>query len=549
MLGGEKCCRLLELIPEQRVPAATLARKINPANAPLPESLPKNPSVDALALATATRWNIRGQHLTVGFLDTNDASLKARILSHMNAWNSYCNFQFSESASPAEGQVRISVNAPGKGFSSQRGTNILTIASPQPTMFLEGFSMRTRDSEFFRVVRHETGHTMGFRHEHLREEIVHRIDPVKAYAYFGLEENGGWSKDMVDSNVLTPLDPAGITASRTDPTSIMCYQLPAEIMKDGVAVPGGFNIDATDQAFAAKCYPLPTWNLLDHRDALEITAAGGHLYQRLSNGSVYIIAGLNNWTKIDDDVEIAQIAAGGNNIYKRRMNGEVLRLFDGPTSSAFNARWVTLKADTNASNIVTNVDTVFQLTDTGAIYFHVGLSGEWELIVSERIMVEISVSGQMFYLRQSDGQLYRAIFPTGLDLVQPPLGTNPSPIQMVADADHLYLLYATGQIWELDASQPTLGPSSFKQVHSDNGNTASIAASGGHLYQLRKNGEIRVYTGHKGFPWYRLQGPNDIVQIVPDGDRLYQLRSDGSIYVLNGKPLEGWHPELPNTRG
>jgi hypothetical protein len=35
----------------------------------------------------------------------------------------------------------------------------------------------------------------------------------------------------------------------------MCYALPAEIMTDGVAVPGGTDIDALDSQFAATLYP------------------------------------------------------------------------------------------------------------------------------------------------------------------------------------------------------------------------------------------------------------------------------------------------------
>lgn len=49
---------------------------------------------------------------------------------------------------------------------------------------LQGFSMTTPESEYKRVVRHETGHTLGFPHEHLRQEIVNDIDPDKAITYF-----------------------------------------------------------------------------------------------------------------------------------------------------------------------------------------------------------------------------------------------------------------------------------------------------------------------------------------------------------------------------
>ena len=71
-------------------------------------------------------------------------------------------------------------------------------------MNLEGFTMSTAESEYKRVVRHEAGHTLGFPHEHMRKALVARIDPVKAYAYAAA--NFGWSKEMVDQQILTAED-------------------------------------------------------------------------------------------------------------------------------------------------------------------------------------------------------------------------------------------------------------------------------------------------------------------------------------------------------
>ena len=51
--------------------------------------------------------------------------------------------------------------------------------------------MRTSEAEFRRVVRHEAGHTLGFDHEHMRSDIVKRIDREKAIAFFDRTE--GWT--------------------------------------------------------------------------------------------------------------------------------------------------------------------------------------------------------------------------------------------------------------------------------------------------------------------------------------------------------------------
>ena len=120
-------------------------------------------------------------------------------------------------------------------------------------MNLQGFSLATPESEFVRVVRHETGHTLAFPHEHMRKELVARIDPQKAYDFFWKTQ--GWNKQMVDAQVLTSLDNASIMGTKPDQTSIMCYQLPAQITKDHLPITGGVDIDPTDYAFAGKLYP------------------------------------------------------------------------------------------------------------------------------------------------------------------------------------------------------------------------------------------------------------------------------------------------------
>jgi hypothetical protein len=116
--------------------------------------------------------------------------------------------------------------------------------------------MKISEAEFRRVVRHEAGHTLGFDHEHMRSDIVNRIDRKKAYVFF--DKDQGWSKEEVDEQVLTPLAKKSIMGTKeSDPLSIMCYQLPGKIMKDGKAITGGKDINPNDFAFAKSLYPKP----------------------------------------------------------------------------------------------------------------------------------------------------------------------------------------------------------------------------------------------------------------------------------------------------
>jgi hypothetical protein len=249
-------CTPLDLPRHLWITSAAKAIRINPANRPLITApmaqMGMTLQPEHLALLTTNYWGAKGVQLTVGFLDNPPADLRARILSHMNAWNKTANVQFVET--DTDPQVRIA-RLPGQGYSSYIGTDILDVPSDQPTMNLEGFTMNTPDSEFFRVVRHETGHTLGFVHEHMRKELVDRIDPDKAYAYFGGPPNN-WSKAEVDQNVLTPIDESQLTATPdADQDSIMCYQLPGSITVDGQPITGGVDIDDADYALAASLYP------------------------------------------------------------------------------------------------------------------------------------------------------------------------------------------------------------------------------------------------------------------------------------------------------
>ena len=60
---------------------------------------------------------------------------------------------------------------------------------------------------------------------------------------------------MVDQQVLTPLDPTTIIGTEPDQDSIMCYQLPGAITKDGKPIRGGLDINPLDSAFTATVYP------------------------------------------------------------------------------------------------------------------------------------------------------------------------------------------------------------------------------------------------------------------------------------------------------
>ena len=226
---------LPKILPRELwIKAARTATDINPLNHPPIERLVRvmpgyAPQPEHLAVLTTKYWHTGGVKLTVGFLDSPTQDLRNRILLHMNAWNKTAKVQFAETNTNP--QVRI-LRAGGSngGYWSYLGTDILSIPVNEPTMNLEAFTMNTPDSEFHRVVRHETGHTMGFPHEHMRKELVDKIDSAKAIAFFGATQ--GWSADEVRQQVLTPIEESSLWGTaHADPKSIMCYQSQVRLLR------------------------------------------------------------------------------------------------------------------------------------------------------------------------------------------------------------------------------------------------------------------------------------------------------------------------------
>ena len=250
-------CSPKRLPLETVVAAAKTAVKINPLNhSPLQRLARVVPDFIAtperIAVLTTKYWGLQGVSLTVGFLDNAPTDLRKRILLHMNAWAKTANVKFVETKTNP--QVRIArVEGQEGGYWSYLGTDILHIAPKDQTMNLEAFSMTTAESEFHRVVRHETGHTLGFPHEHMRKALVDKIDPQKAIEFFMRTQ--GWSEEEVRAQVLTPLEESSLRGTTPDPNSIMCYQIPGEVTKDGKPIIGGKDIDKSDSGFAAMIYP------------------------------------------------------------------------------------------------------------------------------------------------------------------------------------------------------------------------------------------------------------------------------------------------------
>lgn len=233
--------------------AARKAVEQNPQNAPLfsadaLRTFSTTPHPSHIAALTSKWWRA-GTVLGVQFIESPAQDFQQHVLSHMNAWSSQANIKFA--LTNTDPTVRITLRQ--DGYWSYVGTDILSISAQEPTMCLQNFDQGMPESEYFRVVRHETGHTLGFIHEHSRKEIVDLLDPQKTIVYF--EQTQGWSPQMIQDQILTPQDPAALTALPAEELSIMCYQFPAQVTKNGQPIPGGTDITAEDYKLAGLIYP------------------------------------------------------------------------------------------------------------------------------------------------------------------------------------------------------------------------------------------------------------------------------------------------------
>ncbi len=523
-------CTVKEVASDQLVAAASNAVAINTANGAVPDALQRSLPDEViqpehLAVLTRKYWGRAGVRLTVGFLDNPPADLRARILSHMNAWNSTANanVQFVETAvSP---QVRIARTA-GDGYWSYLGTDIGLIPANQATMNLASFTMATADSEFHRVVRHETGHTLGFPHEHMRSQIIDRIDREKAITLFMSTQ--GWSREKVIAQVLTPLDNSALIATaQADPNSIMCYFLPASIMKDGVAVNGGPDIDTLDAQFAASIYPkFANWQLLDNNPATgSITADGGALYQVHKNGRIWKYTGtpLTGWQELDNNPATKKIAAANGNLYQLHNSGRIWKYVSPPMTG-----WQEIDNNPSTVDIVATGGDLYQLHNNGRIWKYTGVPHTgWQEIDNNPATRRIAAAGGKLYQLHNNGRIWKYVGPPMTGWQE--LDNNPATASIMAADNDLYQMHNNGRIWKY-VGPPMTG----WQELDNNPRTRQIAGGAGHLYQIHNSGAIWKYVGPPLTGWQQIDGNGASVSIAASGNSLYQLHNSGLIWRYTG---------------
>ncbi|KAK1223029.1 hypothetical protein PQX77_014106 [Marasmius sp. AFHP31] len=493
---------------------------------------PDSPPVARLALRNKTKWTGNGVRLCVAFIDVPPPSvaLQHEIVMFMNLWSKFCNVRFTllhsddPSTDRIAAEVRISFSGevlgkPKGGTWSYVGTRIIEVTDRRrPTMMLEGLDRTdVLSKESIRTtIIHETGHILGFVHEHSRHGLNERIDKKKAYAHYWRHQE--WTASEVDNNLLTRLkdNEAYTLSDKEDSNSIMCYRIDESILNDGMKDPeikGGDTFSWNDQKFAGLFYPIPEYEarvMTKDRAIAWIAASGKALYLLMKDGQIKEHVEMNGHRKEhiigETDVAKTTLTASDDKLYMIR-NKSVVSIWRGSPGD-----------DTDEWSLLneTLADNITQVHLRGESHYYRDTMGTVMMYKDdERHWRELHKSADTEWISSTKFHLYRQNNKGEIYQTQVPQGNEKHTWRRIDKFD----------------------------------DTVQIAANWRHLYQQRRNGEVWVYTGVDRY-WMRVFQSQDLelFRIEAYEDRLFRINEhpdrgcESGVWVNDDNTEGGWKP-------
>jgi serralysin len=194
-------------------------------------------------------WD-NGRILKIKFLGGSEF-VRNKVRQFAREWSDVANIQFVF-VEKGEADIRIGFSE-RMGTWSAIGTDSRRIPQNQPSMNYGWFDERTPDWEFRATILHEFGHALGLLHEHQHPKEGIPWDKPRLYEYYRTTQ--GWTRDMVDQQVLAKLSIDKTQYTAYDPSSIMHYPIPNALTVGDFEIRMNRNLSAVDRAFVGRLYP------------------------------------------------------------------------------------------------------------------------------------------------------------------------------------------------------------------------------------------------------------------------------------------------------
>lgn len=250
-------------------------------------------SVEPLTVQTAKMWQT-GSTLRVR-MDGGTVKLRLKVAQYASEWTRYTNIRFRFVTS-GDAEIIVTFGNDGRSWSYigtdciDDGIRFVGNFQQQGTTHFGWLTDDTPEEEFSRVILHEFGHALGFKHEHSHPESGIPWDRERVYEAFA--NSDGWNRSEVDRNVFEASSKNETQFSQYDPTSIMQYPVAEELTIGDFSVGWNTQLSETDKAFAKLMYPRGTISgnklaitILTGADDLRVNSAA-QLYLKFRSGAV-----------------------------------------------------------------------------------------------------------------------------------------------------------------------------------------------------------------------------------------------------------------------